>query len=407
MKALFYSHTGKVSGAERIQLLLLERLDRGRIDPVAVCPKEGGLFSEIRRLGVPTLGIREVSAKFSLRPDRVARSIASLMGAVAQLRRKISEESPDLIHANSVRAGVVATLASVGSELPVVWHIQDELGTHPFSTAIRLLVRFSARTSLIAVSNATLESFRGLLLDWKSIQGRSAVIMNGVDSARFDVAEEEGEAIRASLGISREHIVFGCIGQITPRKNQKGLVESFASIAKEVPFARLLIAGAPIFAGDDAYLREIADLVRAHGLEDRIHFLGHRSDVAEVISSTDAVIVNSHSEALVLVAIEAMMCGRPVIATKVGGTGELIEHLVSGWLIPAGDDASLKEALRRLAGSPALRISLAKEGRRVARSRFTAETLLADFERFVLGRKIETEGRPQFAKVGEAVAEGK
>lgn len=407
MKALFYSHTGKVSGAENVLLLLLERLDRSRIAPVAVCPKNGGLAEKVSSLRVRVEGFEELAARFTLRPDLAAKYTVSVIRSVLNLRKTISQESPDLVHANSIRAGVVATIATIGTGIPVVWHIHDELKPHPISTAIRLLFTISARTNVLAVSRATLESFLGSIVRTKSVVEKCGVALNGVDAERFDVSDAEGEAVRSSLGIGRDEMVFASIGQITPRKNQKGLVEAFAAVSEEIPNARLVIAGAPIFNSDEAYFAEVKELVKWHGLEDRVHFLGQRRDVAQIISASDAVVVNSTSEALVLVAIEAMMAGRPVIATRVGGTAELVEHLVSGWLIPSSDRGSLEEALVRFAKNPALRMALAKEGRRVARSKFTAGRLVADVERFLTGRAAKNERIEQAVAAHEAMAGSK
>ncbi|HSK70680.1 MAG TPA: glycosyltransferase, partial [Pyrinomonadaceae bacterium] len=165
MKILFYSHTGQVSGAENILLLLLKYLNREKFTPIAVCP-EGGLAEEIGKLGIPVKIVRQLEARFTWRIDLIFKYLISLFSTIKQLRSEILEVKPDLIHANSIRAGLTANLASVGTGLPVFWHIQDELKLHPFSIAIRLLVAASSRTRLISVSQATADSFRGRILQW-------------------------------------------------------------------------------------------------------------------------------------------------------------------------------------------------------------------------------------------------
>src|SRR6478672_1091834 len=118
MKILFYNHQGKISGAERIILLILKRLDRSLFSPLMVCPKEDSMAVETAKLGVPCRTVKEFEARFTLRPDKLLRYFASFVGTLRQLRAEIFIEKPDFIHANTIRSGLVATTASVGTKIP-------------------------------------------------------------------------------------------------------------------------------------------------------------------------------------------------------------------------------------------------------------------------------------------------
>jgi L-malate glycosyltransferase len=100
------------------------------------------------------------------------------------------------------------------------------------------------------------------------------------------------------------------------------------------------------------------------------------------MQSLDALIINSRSEALVLVAIEAMACRTPVIATDVGGTNEIIEHKRNGWLVAFGDRKALAEAILTVGGEPELRRKFAEEAEKIAASRFNAELFISRIEKF-------------------------
>lgn len=381
MKILFYSHTGKVSGAENILLLALKRLNRNRFTLTAVCP-EGNLVDEISKLGIPVETIGQLEARFTWRIDLVFKYLLSLFHTIRQLRSEIRKTKPDLIHANSIRAGIAATFASIGTGLPVFWHIQDELKPHPFSTAIRLLAATSLRTRLIAASQATADSFRGRIFGWLGKRVPLRVVLNAIETEKFEFDRANRRKIREELRLSDGEFVLGVVGQITPRKGQLELIRTFAKARGQMPSSTLLIIGAPMFNKDHIYLKEVKQAVSESGLGEKVQFLGLRGDVAAVMQSLDVLVVNSKSEALVVVAIEAMACGTPVIATDVGGTREMIEHLANGWLVPFGDEPRLIEALVTASQNSELRALFAEAGKKIVADRLSAEKFIKDLEEF-------------------------
>ena len=110
VKILFYNHTGQVGGAERLLLTLLEQLDRSKFDSILVCPAEGPLRELANQASVPTQPIDGLKARFTWRLGHLFRYLLSFVQIILQVRKKVSDIEPDLIHANSVRAGLVATM---------------------------------------------------------------------------------------------------------------------------------------------------------------------------------------------------------------------------------------------------------------------------------------------------------
>ena len=374
MKALFYNHTGRVSGAERVLLLALAGLDRDQIQPTVVSPK-GDFTREIAGLGIPWLRIGELNARFTLRPDKLISYAVSLMRTVLDLRSRIVDSDPEVIHANSIRAGIAALLATYGTKRPVIWHVHDEIKPHPLSTAIRLLALFSKRCRIVAVSNATAASFAGRLLKIADV----AVLHNAVDLSKIDPIINSRN-LKDQLGLSNEDFLFGIVGQITPRKGQLELIKAFARAADRTPEAKLLIVGAPIFNDDHIYQATLADAVQALGLQERVLFLGQRSDAIAIIKEIDALIINSRSEAFVMVAIEAMACGTPVVATDVGGTREMIEHQYNGLLVDFGDETQLIDAMTTMYADGDLRELFKGRSREKVEKRLNAERFFRKFQ---------------------------
>jgi glycosyltransferase involved in cell wall biosynthesis len=382
MKILFYNHTGTVSGAERILLLALKKLNRLRFEPLVVCPASGTLAEEVGKLGIDCQPLEQLEARFTLRIDLLLRYILSFYQTIKQLRSQIQEANPNLIHANSVRAGLVASVASVGTGIPVFWHLHDEMPRHPFSTAIRWFVAFSSRTHLISTCQAVADNFRGTILRLFGKHIPLRVVENAIELEKFTPDAAIRRNIREKLQLSDDEFVVGIVGLITPRKGQLGLIRAFGNARKQMSDSTLLIVGAPMFNKDHLYLQELEENVGRFGLENRVRFLGLRSDVAAIMQGIDLLVVNSKSEALVIVAIEAMASGTPVIATTVGGIKEMIAHQVNGWLIPYGNEKLLEEALVTLKQNPEMRRTFAENGREVVTSRLHSDRFINELEDF-------------------------
>ncbi len=382
MKIVFYSHTGQVSGAENILLLLLKKLNRTRFRAEAVCPAEGGLAEKIRELGIPCRSAATLEARFTWRIDLFLKYLISFFRTILNLRKKIKIAEPDLVHANSIRAGLVATSATVGTNIPVFWHLQDELKTHPFSTLIRLFVLFSKRTRLISVSQATAKSFYGRLLKTCRKNTPLRIIHNAIETEKFEFDPANRSKIRKELGLSESEFLLGLVGQITPRKGQLELVRTFAETLETQTNSTLLIVGEPMFNQDREYLRRIKQTIDENGLTEKVKLLGQRNDVPALMQALDVLVVNSRSEALVVVAIEAMACGTPVIATDAGGTREMIEHRFNGLIVPFGDTEKLKNSILELSQNTELRRQFSERGKQIVAEKLTAEKFITDLEDF-------------------------
>lgn len=363
-------------------LMIIRRLNKNKFDVAVACPSTDTLAQEITELGFSCVTIGQLEARFTWRVDKLLSYLFSFLQTIRQLREEIKKAAPHLIHANSIRAGLVATTASVGTKIPVVWHLQDALPRHPLSIAIRLFALFSTRTRLMSASQATADNFRGKLLHWFGRHIQERVIHNAIELEKFQHDPTNRKRIRDELNLSDDEFVLGIVGQITPRKGQHELLAAFAKAQKQIQPSTLLIVGTPMFNKDYLYLEQLKQTVEELKLKDNIKFLGSRKDVAAIMQALDVLIVNSKSEALVVVAIEAMACQTPIIATAVGGTPEIIEHLVNGWLIPFGDEKALIEAISTLSQQPELRRKFVEESLKIVNSRLGADRFINNVEEF-------------------------
>lgn len=379
LKILFYNHTGQVSGAERVLLLILSRISREHFDPLLLCPAEGELQQQAEAVGVACENVSELKARFTWRINRLVGYLVSFLSVIRSVRRQLRSRRPELIHANSIRAGLVISTAALGLGIPIVWHVHDLLPRHPFSTIIRVFVLLFPPFRIAAVSHVAAERFRGQLLRTFPDRVGIAVIHNSV-SIRQGVETSYEKEICKELRLRNSDALIGIVGNLSAGKGQLELISAFAEVQKRIPKAALLIVGSSLFNRDDGYSERLKLQAKASGVSDRIRFLGQRRDVPAIMRSLDLLVLNSKSEAFPLVALEGLACEVPVLATRVGGVPELITHGETGWLIPVGDQAQLADAIVSLLEQPRLRERLARNGRRHVETNFTVEKFISSLE---------------------------
>lgn len=344
-RVLYVNHTGHISGAERVLIDTLRVLDPSYYEPIVICPAQGGLAGEVSALGIDWFPLPEVRVRFARRPGRMLRAIPDLFRTASALRKQIRVQAPDLIHANSVRAGLVASLAAMGRRTPVIWHVHDTLPTHPVSTALRLFTLLARNTWLIAVSSSTAQHFRGRV----PLADKIRTIHNGIDLDRFPTGRPARQAFRDKLGLGDDDFLVCAIGQICARKGLLELVDALRRVHIQAPHIHLAIVGRVVFSHEERYLQALHAAVKAGGLEDCVHFTGELHDVPAALHGADLLVLNSRDEPFGLVIIEAMASGTPVLAARVGGIPEIVADGENGWLVEPGDTAALASKLLALA----------------------------------------------------------
>jgi glycosyltransferase involved in cell wall biosynthesis len=378
LKILFYNHTGTVSGAERVLAMILARLDRDCFDPVVVCPEDSRMMELAAAQGVKTRGLRQLEARFTWRPDRIVNYLISFARVIGHARKIVIDESPQAIHANSIRAGLVMSAATLGLRVPVIWHAHDILPRHPLSTAVRLIAAVTSNNRILAVSQAVATRFRGILLSPFARRVPIKVVHNAVDLERFQPSADARSEMRCVLNLQNTQPVVGIVGQLTPRKGQLELIKGFAHVAREVPDAMLLVVGEALFNRDEEYAASLARTVASLGLNDRVRFLGPRDDVPGLMQGLDVLVINSREEPFALTVLEGLASGTAVLATSVGGTPEMIRHGENGWLVDGRNRDELVSGMLRLLRDEGLRRELGSNGRRDAIARFSVDRFMTE-----------------------------
>jgi glycosyltransferase involved in cell wall biosynthesis len=382
MKVCYYNHTGKVSGAEKVLFTLLANLGPG-FETSLIAPETPQIRAFCLKHGIRHLPVDELRARFTMNPFLLARYAFSGFQGISQVRRLVRQIAPDVLHANSTRAGMVACLATLGRKTPVVWHVHDQFRKHPITNCVRLLLGSSRRNSVIAVSRATAQGVRGNFRSRIARRVPITVIYNGVDGTVYAARPGDVENFLKMERLKDATFRVAMIGQITPRKGQLETIETFASLVHtDAPQAQLLIVGSPVFNNDELYLQRLKADVKRLGIEPNVRFMGHRTDIPVILQSSHLVVSNSSSEPFSMVLLEACAGATPVLASAVDGVPELILDGVTGKLFPYGDADAMLQAMRQLNSNRGYAESLGNAARERASRYFTQEGFLQQVRRF-------------------------
>jgi len=362
-KICFYNHTGQVSGAEKVLFAIFAALDHQECQGIVFAPRSDSFESICQSNHLEFRPVTPLNARYTLNPSKLAVYLLSVAQLLRELRKNIFLECPDLVHANTTRAAIVATLATIGTKIPVLWYLHDILPKHPLSTIVRVLAILSGRNRLIAVSNATASAFVGALPAWAQSRAPLEVIHNGTDTVLFNTDRNEGLPLLEEIGLNANHFRIGIVGQITPRKGHLQLIRTLAPIFKTtLPHGRLLVVGAAMFNNDKVYLELLKTEASRLGVADQVLFLGTRH-IPTLMKALNVLVMNSSNEPFGLVLTEAMASGTPVVAKAVDGILEIVEDNVSGLLFWPGDTETLGRHLLALSNDADLSRRLASEGR--------------------------------------------
>ncbi len=338
-------------------------------------PGEGDLTEAFRRRGIEVERVAGLSRGISPAGD---------LRALVALRRGLARFAPDVVHTHASKAGAIGRRAA--GILPRCarvhtfhGHVLEGYFPKPVSRGLVAVERRLARTTdrILAVSHATADDLvrLGILED----ERRLVVVPPGIDLAPLLAipARARGSAagaLRDSIGAGPDDFVAGVVGRLAAVKQPEVALDVFLMLARRYPRLHLAFVGDGTLRG--FVERRIAAL--APECAPRVHLLGAREDMPAVLSDLDAVLLTSRSEGLPIALVEAAAAARPVVASDVGGVGEIVAHERTGFLGRGVDELAF--GLAQLLDDPHLGPAMGQRARTRVASRHSAEALAGRLE---------------------------
>ena len=356
-----------IGGGELKLLELVKNLVEKRADKytVTVCSvgQGGTLQPEFERLGIKVFVI-EKKHKFDI-------------SQVFKVCRIIKQEQIDLVQTTLFYADVIGALAAklTGVDAVISWatvsHPPDSHETRlRHKLSYQLCMRFVKR--IVAVS----EGVKKYLIEDRKIASKKIVIIHyGIDLSLFK--SRNGfldKRKRSELGLPDHKIVIGTVARLEIQKGHRYLIAAAPESINK--FSNVVF----VFAGDGTLRQELETQVNALGLQENFRFLGFRKDVKELLFAFDVFVLPSLFEGLPNVILEAMASGRPIVATAVDGTPELIEHNETGLLVPPKSPHALQEQILKLLENEEKGSKLGRQAKEMAKQKFSFDQQFRKFE---------------------------
>ncbi|CAI6037010.1 glycosyltransferase family 4 protein [Cohnella sp. JJ-181] len=393
MKVGYYNHTSDVSGAE---ISLLSMAGHLREDEAVVLGPPGELADRARAGGIQYVEVPGYRPRMTRNPLKLIGHLAGMAAEGRRLARAIRELELDIVHANSIRAGLIVSLFARPKKLPVVWHIRDHMPKGMLGRLVRAVAARSA-ASLVCISQAVREGTGELARrparkfaagkDGRMSRELVAVIHNGVPLEREDGTDRAAEhaadraRIRRELGASPGTAVVTIIGQIAPWKRQEDAIEAVKLLLARGLDVMLWVVGEPKFREENmAYAERLRAMASGAGLAGRVVFTGFRSDIKEICRAADLLVLCSDNEPFGRVLIEAMAEGIPVVGTRAGGVVEIVTEGETGSLYEIGDVPALADRVGALVTDPERRLRMGSAASRRVRENFGISSTVAKVE---------------------------
>jgi len=385
-----YIERGNFNGAPKNIYRLIEGINRERIEPVLISTSENILTNKLSKIGIRViilpnpneLNVYEKKLlKFSFSNFReILKGIYKYQKSLAKI---IKDLNVDVFWCENIRSLIMSFYILRKSKIKIIWNVWSE-GTNKINS--KLIHLFG----LFITNEINFEYFgqknkifgfmgNGIKLFKKKV---FTVLYSGVTN--FEGIT--GSNIRKELGINKTDVILLMASDIYPLKGQYDLLPTFKIILKHTNKLHLLLAGRPQIGlvESQIYYNDIKEYITTYKLNNNVHLLGWRDDMPDLFYHSDIYVSTSYGEGLPDSVREAMKYSKPVVATDVGGTSELITNDLNGYLFEPGDCESLAEILLKLIENKPLRKKMGISGKNIINENFSTKAYVLNFEKMIM-----------------------
>ena len=330
---------------------LVHGLEERGVPALLVCPDNGELYRAATREGLDVQGVR-------YRGDHD-------LTLVLKLSRIIRSAKPDIVHLHSRRgADILGALAAKWAGHPNV--ITTRRVDNPISAGV--LNGFcigKIPKAIVCVS----DGISSVMKEAGFPSDKITVIHSAVDASAYDSALSKWEA-RRILGVLPASPLLCVIGQLITRKGHHVLLDALPSLRNKFKDIRVVIVGR------GAVRSRLEAQVHKLNLDGCVQFMGFRSDISTILRASDLLVHPALREGFANVGLQAMASGIPVVTTSVGGMPEMVQHEITGLVVPPGDSKTLAQAIEELLSNPGRRSMMGRLGQDIVRESFSVEKMV-------------------------------
>jgi glycosyltransferase involved in cell wall biosynthesis len=367
MKILFLDQSGKPGGAE---LCLVDIAKPFGENALVGLFADGDFRKLLEKNQIPVEVLTTQAIKVS-KESGLFQALSSLTQIIPLINQVVQRAKKyDLIYANTQKALVVGAIASFLARRPLVYHLHDILSLEHFSkTNLRVAVNLINRCATLVIANS--QASKTAFLQAGGKPNLVQVIYNGFAAKNYEIDELAVRNLKENLELVGKFVV-GHFSRLSPWKGQHILIDALCQCPQDVV---VILVGDALF-GEQEYVKDLHEKVTALGLENRVKFLGFRADIPQLMAVCDLVAHTSIApEPFGRVIIEAMLCGKPVVAAQAGGAIELVQDGINGFLVTPGKPQELARVINNCRQESVKTANIANNAKISATQRFDVKII--------------------------------
>jgi glycosyltransferase involved in cell wall biosynthesis len=367
-RILIYTDTPQIGGAEQQIFLLTKFLNKEKFTPIIACSNYRQLDKWANRFEKEGIKVIRIKSRHKHDPTQYI-----------QIKKIIKEENIDIIHAHvwNPASCRYVFLAASRTKTPIITTEHD-----PFKISyIKDLFKKQSLKQISKIITVSENNKKILTELYPSQSNKIEVIHNGIDSIWWKsqllrYRPEDRKKIKEELFHAKENtFIIISVAELHERKGQEFLIKAIPAVVEKYPNVKLVLVG------EGPNKSNLKKLVKELGIERHVTFTGKQKEIAKLLKSSNIFVLPSKREAFGLVNAEAMICGLPIVASKVGGIPEIVKDEETGILVEPQNHEEITKALLILIENPEIRKTLGEAGEKRVLEKFDAKIMTEKYKK--------------------------
>ena len=371
---LFIHQSSELYGSDKTLFLFLKHLDRRLYNPIVLLPSLGPLKNELEKINIKVIiapVLKIYRDMFSFR--NMLKFYKDYKKAIQIIDFINDDNKIHVVYSNTL-AVLLGLCYARKRKIKHLWHVH-EIIVHPKFIA-NLFPKLLNRFADVVICNSYATKLN-LVQRKPELEFKIVVVHNGIETNLSNLIIP----CKEDFGFLNSDVLITLVGRISRLKGHKWILNTFLEHLNEIENIKILFVGSPV-EGQEYYLEEIKNIIVSNALNDKIKILPFTPDLSTIWQITDiAIMPSTEAESFGLVAAEAMLFGKPVIASNQGGLTEIVIHNDTGFLVQPNDNVQLSDAILKLISNTELRTEFGENGRKRILFEFTIEKYVAEISK--------------------------
>ena len=378
---LIVNQSAELYGADKALLELIENFPEN-FNPIVVLHEEGPLKKILEELNVQVIKTSVIKVKRGiLKPWFFFRLPFEVLTSFYRIKKELNGKKVDIIHSNATSV-FIGAFYGFFFQIPHLWHVHEIIEKpKKIAQIYPSIINFFSK-KVVFNSVATSNHFTKIL---PQIRSKSIIIHNGQDRKKMKTSDFDITKIKHLFSSNiADKVVIGLVGRISKIKGQHLALEAFSALFKKYKNIHLVFIGSPA-KGKKEYIEQILTRIKILDLEKNISFVDFQEDIWPYYDSIDiAIVPSTEKESFGLVATEAMLSKKPVIAANHGGLSEIIINNETGLFFEPNNCEDLCNQLEKLIIDKNLRVSFGENGFKRVKDNFSSQKYVSSIEEIYL-----------------------